>query len=89
MDPVIRLDGLEVRFGERVILNRLKAALTGRSIGLLGPTALANPPSSTRCWASTSRLRNRAHFRARHPHRRREVRSLVGYMPETTPSSPT
>ena len=37
MDPVIELDGLEVRFGDRVILNRLKAALTGRSIGLLGP----------------------------------------------------
>ena len=35
--PVIELDGLEVRFGDRVILKKLKAALTGRSIGLLGP----------------------------------------------------
>ncbi|MEI9976625.1 MAG: ATP-binding cassette domain-containing protein [Ignavibacteriota bacterium] len=37
MDPVIELDGLEVRFGQRVILKKLKAALTGRSVGLLGP----------------------------------------------------
>ena len=35
--PVIDLDGLEVRFGDRVILKGLKASLTGRSIGLLGP----------------------------------------------------
>ena len=37
MDPVIELDGLEVRFGNRPILKNLKAKLTGRSIGLLGP----------------------------------------------------
>ena len=37
MDPVIELDGLEVRFGNRTILKKLKASLTGRSIGLLGP----------------------------------------------------
>ena len=37
MDPVIELDGLEVRFGDRAILKNLKAKLTGRSIGLLGP----------------------------------------------------
>ena len=37
MDPVIELDGLEVRFGDRAILKKLKASLTGRSIGLLGP----------------------------------------------------
>ena len=35
MDAVIELDALEVRFGARVILDRLTASLTGRSIGLL------------------------------------------------------
>ncbi len=30
MEPVIELDGLEVRFGQRVILKKLNAALTGR-----------------------------------------------------------
>ena len=34
MDPVIELDGLEVRFGSRAILKNLKAKLTGRSICL-------------------------------------------------------
>ena len=36
-EPVIELDGLEVRFGGRPILKKLKASLTGKSIGLLGP----------------------------------------------------
>ncbi len=83
MDPVIELDGLEVRFGDRVILNRLKAVLTGRSIGLLGPngagkSTLINtllgfhkPAAGTACIFGRD-IRTHA----------REVRSLVGYMPE-------
>ena len=83
MDPVIELDGLEVRFGERVILNRLKAALTGRSIGLLGPngagksTLINTLLGFHKPAAGTARIFGRdigTHAR--------EVRSLVGYMPE-------
>jgi ABC-2 type transport system ATP-binding protein len=83
MDPVIELDGLEVRFGDRVILNRLKAALTGRSIGLLGPngagksTLINTLLGFHRPSAGTARIFGRdirTHAR--------EVRSLVGYMPE-------
>ena len=37
MQPVIELDNLEVRFGERPILKKLNRSLTGRAIGLLGP----------------------------------------------------
>ena len=37
MTPVIELDGLEVRFGNRTILRGLNGSLSGRSIGLLGP----------------------------------------------------
>jgi ABC-2 type transport system ATP-binding protein len=37
MTPVIELDGLEVRFGNRAILRGLSGSLSGRSIGLLGP----------------------------------------------------
>jgi ABC-2 type transport system ATP-binding protein len=83
MDPVIELDGLEVRFGKRVILKKLKAALTGRSVGLLGPNGAGkstlintllgfHKPS-----AGTARILGRdirTHAR--------EVRSLIGYMPE-------
>src|SRR5580658_412464 len=84
MQPVIELDGLEVRFGQRVILNKLKAALTGVSIGLLGPngagkSTLINsllgfhkPASGT---ARVLGLDIRTHAR--------QVRSMVGYMPES------
>ncbi|MFB3814195.1 MAG: ABC transporter ATP-binding protein [Terriglobales bacterium] len=33
----IALDGLEVRFGNRIVLNGLSGSLNGRAIGLLGP----------------------------------------------------
>jgi ABC-2 type transport system ATP-binding protein len=83
MDPVIELDGLEVRFGDRAILKKLRASLTGRSIGLLGPNGAGkstlintllgfHKPS-----AGTARIFGRD-IRAH----QREVRSLVGYMPE-------
>src|SRR5215831_1562216 len=83
MDPVIELDHLEIRFGGRPILKRLKASLTGRSIGLLGPNGAGkstllntllgfHEPS-----AGTARVLGRdvrTHAR--------EVRGLIGYMPE-------
>ena len=37
MAPVIELDNLEVRLGNRTILKRLNGSLSGRAIGLLGP----------------------------------------------------
>jgi ABC-2 type transport system ATP-binding protein len=83
MDPLIELDGLEVRFGDRAILKQLKASLTGRAIGLLGPNGAGkstlintllgfHQPS-----AGTARIFGhdiRTHARA--------VRALIGYMPE-------
>jgi len=83
MDPVVELDSLEVRFGPRTILNKLKASLTGRAIGLLGPNGAGkstllntllgfHPPA-----AGTARIFGRdirTHAR--------EVRGLIGYMPE-------
>jgi ABC-2 type transport system ATP-binding protein len=83
MDPVVELDGLEVRFGNRVILNRLNAALTGRSIGLLGPngagksTLLGVLLGFHKPSAGTARVLGldiRTHAR--------QVRGLTGYMPE-------
>jgi len=82
-DPVIELDGLEVRFGDRAILKALKASLTGRSIGLLGPngagkSTLLNTLLGFHAPASgTARVLGRdirTHAR--------EVRGLIGYMPE-------
>src|ERR1051326_3593732 len=83
MEPVIELDGLEVRFGQRTILKGLKASLTGRAIGLLGPngagksTLLNTLLGFHHPSAGTARISGRdARTRAR------EVRSLIGYMPE-------
>src|SRR5438067_11908047 len=83
MDPVVELDSLEVRFGQRIILNRLKASLSGRSIGLLGPngagksTLINTLLGFHQPTAGTARILGRdvrTHAR--------EVRSLIGYMPE-------
>jgi ABC-2 type transport system ATP-binding protein len=83
MDPVIDLDGLGVRFGERAILKKLTASLTGRSIGLLGPngagksTLLNTLLGFHRPSAGTARVFGRD-IRTR----AREVRALIGFMPE-------
>jgi ABC-2 type transport system ATP-binding protein len=83
MDPVIELDALEVRLGNRTILKKLKASLTGRSIGLLGPngagksTLLNTLLGFHKPCSGTARVFGRdvrTHAR--------EVRGLIGYMPE-------
>ena len=83
MTPVIELDRLEVRLGGRPILKKLAATLAGRSIGLLGPNGAGkstllntllgfHKPSSGAARVLGLDVRARA----------REVRGLVGYMPE-------
>jgi ABC-2 type transport system ATP-binding protein len=83
MEPVIELDGLEVRFGSRTILKKLQASLTGRSIGLLGPNGAGkstllntllgfHKPSSGTARIFGRDVRTHA----------REIRGLIGYMPE-------
>jgi ABC-2 type transport system ATP-binding protein len=83
MQPVFQLDNLEVRFGSRVILNKLSASLTGRAVGLLGPngagksTLLNTLLGFHRTAAGTARIFGqdiRTHAK--------QVRALIGYMPE-------
>ncbi len=80
--PVIELQGLAVEFG-RPILKGLDATLNGRAIGLLGPNGAGkttllhtllgfHPPS-----AGTARI-----FGKDIKTQTREIRSLMGYMPE-------
>jgi ABC-2 type transport system ATP-binding protein len=81
--PVIELAGLEVRFGQRTILDNLCGSLAGRAIGLLGPNG-----------AGKSTLINTL-MGFYHPYRGtarvfgydirtqiRQVRNRIGYMPE-------
>lgn len=83
MPPIIELEDLEVRLGNRLILNRLKGSLCGRCIGLLGPngsgkSTLINtllgfyPPA-----AGTARL-----FGEDIRGNIKRLRSSIGYMPE-------
>src|SRR5450755_222819 len=83
MDSVIELDGLEVRFGQRVILKKLNAALTGRAIGLLGPngagksTLINTLLGFHKPTSGTARVLGHDVRTAG-----REIRGLIGYMPE-------
>src|SRR5258707_8936018 len=81
--PVIELQGLEVKFGKRPILKGLNASLTGRCIGLLGPNGAGkttllhtllgfHPPS-----AGAARI-----FRNDIKTGAKDNRGLLGYMPE-------
>jgi ABC-2 type transport system ATP-binding protein len=81
--PVIDLNDLSVKFGRRPILQNLQGELRGRAIGLLGPNGAGkttlihtllgfHPPSS-----GTAHIFGRdITFDAK------QIRSLVGYMPE-------
>jgi len=84
MATVIELENLDVRLGNRLILNHLQGKLCGKCIGLLGPngsgkSTLINtllgfyPPA-----AGTARL-----FGEDIRGNIKRLRSMVGYMPET------
>jgi ABC-2 type transport system ATP-binding protein len=81
--PLVELQGLSVRFGQRQILRGLTASLRGKAIGLLGPngagkSTLINTllgfyqPSAGSARVFGHDLRNAT----------RKIRALVGYMPE-------
>ena len=83
MTPVIELEGLGVRFGKRDILKGLTCSLSGRTIGLLGPngagkSTLINTllgfyqPSGGTARIFGYDIRTQL----------KQIRSVVGYMPE-------
>jgi len=82
--PVIELQGLEVKLGGRPILNGLNASLSGRCIGLLGPngagktTLLHTLLGFYEPSAGTARI-----FGKDIKTEAREIRALMGYMPES------
>jgi ABC-2 type transport system ATP-binding protein len=83
VEPVIELENLEVRFGDRVILKKLTGALAGRSIGLLGPngagksTLINTLLGFHQPFSGTARI-----FGKDIRTQAKSVRSLLGYMPE-------
>src|SRR6266700_8039655 len=80
---VIELDHLEVRFGERTILKKVNASLTGRSIGLLGPNGAGKSTLINTLLGFHQPTSGTARILGRDVRTHaREVRSLIGYMPE-------
>jgi ABC-2 type transport system ATP-binding protein len=80
---IIELDDLEIRLGQRVVLNRLRGSLRGRAIGLLGPngsgkSTLINAllgfhrPAYGTARVFGMDVRNHS----------RQIRAAIGYMPE-------
>lgn len=83
MPSVIELDGLGVRFGNRQILTDLRVSLSGRTIGLLGPNGAGKSTLIQTllgfCQLSSGTARIFGHDIRKSI---REIRTLVGYMPE-------
>ena len=83
MFPVIELEQLTVQFGKVQALKKLSGAFSGRSIGLLGP----NGAGKTTLIHTLLGFYRPAHGTARVFGKdvrkaAREIRALVGYMPE-------
>jgi len=65
-----RTPGLEVRFGQRTILDNLHGSLSGRAIGLLGPNGRRQiHPHQYADGFLSAFPGHRADLRARHPQR--------------------
>jgi ABC-2 type transport system ATP-binding protein len=81
--PLVEMQGLSVRFGNREILSSLTATLRGRSIGLLGPngagksTLINTLLGFYKSSGGTARV-----FGYDVGTEVRKIRGLVGYMPE-------
>jgi ABC-2 type transport system ATP-binding protein len=81
--PVIELDNLEVRFGERIILKKLNGSLTGRAIGLLGPNGAGKSTLINTLLGFHQPATGTARIFGRDIRTdAKNVRGLIGYMPE-------
>jgi ABC-2 type transport system ATP-binding protein len=84
MAPVIEFDGLEVRFGTRAVLKQLKGELRGRCIGLLGPNGSGKSTLLNTLLGFYPPARGTARIFGKDIGTySRELRGLIGYMPES------
>lgn len=81
--PVIDLNDLSVRFGGRPILQNLQGELRGRAIGLLGPNGAGKTTLIHTLLGFHSPSSGTAHIFGRDiTIDAKQIRSLIGYMPE-------
>ncbi|HET9743950.1 MAG TPA: ABC transporter ATP-binding protein [Terriglobales bacterium] len=84
MDPVIQLDSLKVRFGPRAVLKKLQGELRGRCIGLLGPNGSGKSTLlNTLLGFYVPSMGTARIFGKDIATNSRELRGLIGYMPES------
>jgi ABC-2 type transport system ATP-binding protein len=80
---VIDLEGLEVRLGNRAVLNGLTGALQGHVIGLLGPNGAGKSTLINTLLGFHRPSRGSAHVFGLDTYRERaKIRGAIGYMPE-------
>jgi ABC-2 type transport system ATP-binding protein len=81
--PVIDLNDLSVRFGGRPILQALRGELRGRAIGLLGPNGAGKTTLIHTLLGFHEPASGTAHIFGRDIITdAKQIRSLIGYMPE-------
>jgi ABC-2 type transport system ATP-binding protein len=81
--PVIDLHGLSVTFGHRPILKNLRGDLRGRAIGLLGPNGAGKTTLIHTLLGFHAPSAGTAHiFGMDIIDQTKQIRSLIGYMPE-------
>ena len=79
---IIDLDGLELRFGNRTVLNGLTGSLQGQAIGLLGPNGAGKSTLINTLLGFLEPSKGRARVFGLDTHRdRARIRGSVGYMP--------
>ena len=83
MTPVIELEGLGVRFGPREILKGLTCSLSGRTIGLLGPNGAGKSTLINTLLGFYQPSKGTARIFGHDIRTQtKQIRSVVGYMPE-------
>ena len=84
MPAVIELENLEVRLGDRTILDRLNGSLSGRCIGLLGPNGSGKSTLINALLGFYRPVNGRARIFGKEVQSNlRELRAQIGYMPES------
>ena len=84
MPAVIELENLEVRLGNRTILDRLNGSLSGRCIGLLGPNGSGKSTLINTLLGFYQPVNGRARIFGKEVQSNlRHLRAQIGYMPES------
>jgi ABC-2 type transport system ATP-binding protein len=84
MPAIIEMQNLTVRLGQRIILNQLNGALSGKCIGLLGPNGSGKSTLINTLLGFYEPIAGAARIFGKEVQPNlRELRAMIGYMPES------